>query len=62
MDSALMKHFVINERVRIRANVDVFNRQGLVTPASDGISTLGSSHGGFQFRPRQLQFTMRLEF
>jgi hypothetical protein len=65
MDSALMKYFVINERVRLRANVDVFNvfnRQGLVTPASDGISTLGSSYGGFQFRPRQLQLTMRLEF
>lgn len=60
-----MKHFVINERVRIRANVDVFNvfnRQGLVTPAADGISTLGSPYSGFQFRPRQLQPTMRLAF
>lgn len=65
MDSSLMKYFTFNERVRLRANVDVFNvfnRQGLVTPAADGIATLGQSYAGFQFRPRQLQLTMRLEF
>ncbi len=65
MDSSLMKYFTFNERVRLRTNVDVFNVlnvQGLVTPASDGISSLANSYGGFAFRPRQLQLTMRLEF
>lgn len=65
MDSSLMKFFVFNERVRLRANVDVFNvfnTQGLVVPAADGIASLASSYGGFSFRPRQLQLTMRLEF
>ena len=65
MDSSLLKYFTFNERVRLRTNVDVFNVfnvQGLVTPAADGISSLANSYGGFAFRPRQLQLTMRLEF
>ena len=36
--------------------------QGTVTPSSEGISTLGSSFGGFGFRPRQLQLTARLKW
>jgi hypothetical protein len=65
MDSSLWKYFTISERVRLRANVDVFNVfnvQGLNVPGSDGIASLASSFGGFSFRPRQLQLTMRLEF
>ena len=65
MDSSLMKYFTFNERVRLRANVDVFNvfnLQGLNAPSSEGISSLANSYGGFGFRPRQLQLTMRLEF
>jgi hypothetical protein len=65
MDSSLMKFFVFNERTRLRANVDVFNVfniHGLNVPNGEGISSLGSSYGGFQFRPRQLQLTLRLEF
>ena len=52
-------------RVRLRLNFDVFNvfnRQGLNTPASDGIVTLQNSYGGFGFRPRQVQITARLEW
>jgi hypothetical protein len=67
MDSSLMKYFNFDEqgRRRLRFNVDmfnVFNVQGLVTPAADGISSLASSYAGFGIRPRQLQATMRLEF
>jgi hypothetical protein len=65
LDSSLMKYFQINERTRLRANVDVFNvfnLQGLNVPGGDGIASLANSFGGFGFRPRQLQVTMRLEF
>ena len=65
MDSSLWKYFPISERVRLRANVDVFNVfnvQGLNVPGGDGIASLANSFGGFGFRPRQLQLTMRLEF
>lgn len=67
MDSSLMKYFDFNERktARLRMNVDVFNvfnTQGLVTPTSEGISSLATSYNGFSIRPRQLQVTMRLEF
>jgi hypothetical protein len=65
MDSSLMKYFQLAERVRLRANVDVFNVfnvQGLNVPGADGIASLANSFGGFAFRPRQVQVTMRLEF
>ena len=65
LDSSLMKFFHLTERTRLRVNVDVFNVfnvQGLNVPASDGIASLASSFGGFGFRPRQVQLTMRLEF
>lgn len=65
MDSSLWKFFQLTERVRLRANVDVFNVfnvQGLNVPGTDGISSLASSYGGFSFRPRQLQLQMRLDF
>lgn len=64
-DASLMKFFNIGERMRLRVNADmfnVFNNQGLNTPGADGIVTLESSYGGFGFRPRQLQLTMRLEW
>ena len=64
-DASLLKFFSITERVRLRANFDifnVFNNQGLNTPGSDGILSLASSFGGFGFRPRQVQVTMRLEW
>ena len=60
-----MKYFPITERVRFRANVDLFNAfnlQGLNTPGGNGIVTLQNSYGGFGFRPRQLQLTARLEW
>ena len=65
MDSSLMKFFYFTERARLRVNVDVFNVfniQGLNVPGSDGIVSLASSFGGWGFRPRQMQLTMRLEF
>jgi hypothetical protein len=67
MDSSLMKYFHFGESGarRLRLNVDVFNvfnLQGLNVPGSDGIASLANSFGGFSFRPRQLQVTMRLEF
>ena len=65
MDTSMMKYFTVNERLRLRANVDVFNVfnvQGLVTPGADGIASLASSYGGFGFRPRQVQVNLRLEF
>jgi hypothetical protein len=64
-DASLMKFFPITERMRLRANIDVFNlfnNQGLNVPGSDGIVTLQNSYGGFGIRPRQLQVTMRLEW
>ena len=67
MDASLMKYFHLGESGarRLRLNVDVFNvfnLQGLNVPGSDGIASLANSFGGFSFRPRQLQVTMRLEF
>lgn len=65
MDASLMKFFHFGERIRLRANVDVFNVlnvQGLRVPGSDGIISLANSFDSFGFRPRQLQLTMRLEF
>jgi len=65
MDSSLWKYFPISERVRLRANVDVFNVfnvQGLNVPGGDGIASLANSFGGFGLRLPQLQLTMRLEF
>ena len=65
MDSSLMKFFTLSERVRLRANVDVFNVfnvQGLNIPGGDGIVSLANSFGGFGFRPRQMQVGLRLEF
>jgi hypothetical protein len=65
MDASLMKYFYFNERVRLRANVDVFNvlnRQGFNVPSSEGIVSLANSYNAVGFRPRQLQLTMRLEF
>ena len=62
-DASLLKFFSITERVRLRLNLDMFNvlnRQGLNTPASDGIVTLQNSFGGFGMRPRQLQVSARL--
>jgi hypothetical protein len=66
-DASILKFFPLAEsgRVRLRLNFDVFNvfnRQGLNTPASDGIVTLQNSYGGFGFRPRQVQITARLEW
>lgn len=64
-DVSLVKYFPITERVRFRANVDLFNAfnlQGLNTPGGNGIVTLQNSYGGFGFRPRQLQLTARLEW
>jgi hypothetical protein len=65
MDSSLQKYFTFNERIRLRSTVDVFNVfniQGTVVPNAEGISTLGQSYGGFGFRPRQVQLSLRLEF
>lgn len=65
MDASLMKYFRFSERSRLRANVDVFNVfnvQGLNTPNNEGIASLANSYGGFGFRPRQLQLTVKLEF
>ena len=65
LDSSMLKYFAITERVKLRANIDVFNVfnvQGLVTPGADGIASLASSYGGFGFRPRQVQVNLRLEF
>jgi hypothetical protein len=64
-DASILKFFNITERMRLRANLDVFNvfnTQGLNTPGADGIVTLQNSYGGFGFRPRQVQVTLRLEW
>jgi len=64
-DASLLKFFAINERLRLRVNLDVFNvfnRQGFNPPNSEGIVSLGSSYGGNGFKPRQLQATLRLEW
>jgi len=65
LDASMLKYFTFSERVKLRANVDVFNVfnvQGLNVPAADGIASLASSYGGFGFRPRQVQVNLRLEF
>jgi hypothetical protein len=66
MDVSLFKFFTIGERLKVRFNVDffnVFNRQGLNPPGGDGIASLGQSYtDGINFRPRQLQGTLRLEW
>jgi len=64
-DTSLLKFFTLKERLRLRMNFDVFNVfnvQGLNTPASDGIVTLQNSYGGFGIRPRQVQVNARLEW
>ena len=61
-DVSLYKEFALNERVRLRLNVDAFNAfniQGLTNPsATDGIMQLQTSY----WTPRQIQFTGRLSF
>ena len=64
-DASMLKFFNLTERLLLRANIDVFNvfnTQGLVTPAADGIASLQNSYGGFGFRPRQVQVNLRLEW
>ena len=64
-DASLLKFFQLTERVKLRVNLDlfnVFNRQGLNAPNSEGIVSLGSSYGANGFKPRQLQGTLRLEW
>jgi len=64
-DGPLMKFFNVTEKFRLRMNADlfnVFNTQGLVVPAADGIASLATSYGGNGIRPGQLQLTMRLEW
>lgn len=64
-DASLMKYFRIRGTLRLRVNLDVFNVfniQGFNPPNGEGISSLGSSYGGLGFRPRQMQFTARLEW
>lgn len=65
MNASLMKYFPIKERLKLRANFDVFNvfnRQGLNTPNSSGIVSKGSSFSGFNFTPRRIQIALRLEW
>src|SRR5262249_28172049 len=65
MDTSILKFFSLTERLRLRANFDVFNvlnNQGLNPPGSDGVTLLNSSYGGFGMKPRQAQVTMRLEW
>ena len=65
MDTSMLKFFTITERLRLRANFDVFNvlnTQGLNPPGADGVTLLNSSYGGFGMKPRQVQVTMRLEW
>jgi hypothetical protein len=64
-DTSLLKSFAIKERMAFRVAFDVFNVfnvQGLNTPASDGVVTLQNSYGGFGIRPRQVQLKARLEW
>ena len=66
-DASLLKVFNFTEsgRVKMRLNVDlfnIFNVQGLNTPAADGVVTLQNSYGGFGIRPRQMQVTARFEW
>lgn len=61
-DVSLYKTFSINERWKLRFNIDAFNAfniQGYVNPnASDGIQQLQTSY----WTPRQIQLTARLSF
>lgn len=64
-DASMLKFFDITERLKLRANLDVFNvfnTQGMNNPGGDGIVTLQNSYGGFGFRPRQVQASLRLEW
>jgi hypothetical protein len=65
LDSSLRKTFRMRESVQLRVSFDVFNvfnLQGLNPPGTNGVASLQSSYGGFGFRPRQAQGSMRLEF
>lgn len=65
LDSSLRKTFRVRESTQLRVSFDVFNvfnLQGLNPPGSNGIASLRNSYGGFGFRPRQAQASMRLEF
>lgn len=68
-DASLFKVFPITERVNLRFNLDafnVFNVQGLPNPSgSDGIQEVvpgGNSGASSKNSPRELQFTLRLNF
>jgi hypothetical protein len=61
-DISIYKVFSLNERMRLRINVDAFNAfniQGRVNPnTTDGVESLQTSY----WTPRQIQFTARLSF
>jgi hypothetical protein len=61
-DISLYKTFSINERWKLRFNIDAFNAfniQGYTNPNnSDGIQTFQTSY----WTPRQIQFTLRLSY
>ena len=64
-DASMQKTFAVTERLKLRANFDVFNVfnvQGLNTPGADGIVTLQNSYGGFGIRPRQVQVALRMDW
>ena len=64
-DASMQKTFSVTERLKIRGTFDlfnVFNTQGLNVPAADGISSQQNSYGGFGFKPRQVQLSMRLDW
>lgn len=60
-DASIFKVFPIKDNLNLRVNVDAFNAfnvQGNNAPNSNGIQYFTSSHN----TPRQLQFTVRLNF
>ncbi|HEY3839683.1 MAG TPA: carboxypeptidase regulatory-like domain-containing protein [Bryobacteraceae bacterium] len=61
-DISLFKVFTLNERMKLRVNIDAFNAfniQGRVNPnAADGVESLQTSY----WTPRQVQFSGRLTF
>ena len=61
-DVSLYKEFAINERFKLRLNLDAFNAfniQGRVNPnTTDGIESLQTSY----WTPRQIQLTGRISF
>jgi hypothetical protein len=67
-DMSLFKVFPITERFNVRFNMDVFNflnHQGYSNPnATDGTETyLAGGVGATSYNtPRQVQFTLRLNF